>query len=265
MTGILKVVAFIKNVAVNSAVVAATAEHMRRGESIMLQASECRERARTTLNGHMGEAVLVCFLATLLGGSGERFSQVAKVVEKVDDNFGNRILDSSWGGMFFAVVAAFSVFLGIYQIAIFIVGGAVELGMNKFFIKQAYGQKAEIRDEFSCFSNFGKALGLRIVTGVFVGLWSLLFVIPGIIAAYRYSMAFYIMAENPNIGVMEAIEQSKAMMAGHKWRLFCLDISFIGWVILSSFTMGIGYLFLTPYMRAAQAHFYLDLKTRQNM
>ena len=250
----------------NNAIVAVAAKHMRRGESIMLQASECRKRARTTLNGHMGEAVLVCFLAALLGGSGGKFSQVSKVVEKVNDNLGNGILDSSWGRMFFGVVAACSVFLGIYQIAIFIVGGAVELGMNKFFIKQAYGQKAEIRDEFSCFSNFGKALGLRIVAGIFIGLWSLLFVIPGIIAAYRYSMAFYIMAENPNIGVMEAIDQSKAMMAGHKWRLFCLDISFIGWMILGIFTMGIGYLFLNPYMRAAQAHFYLDLKTtRQYM
>lgn len=230
----------------------------------MLQASECRERARTTLNGHMGEAVLVCFLATLLGGSGGGFSGVANTAEKVSDKLGNGSLGFYWLGMIIGVFAAFSVFFGIYELATFIIGGAIELGVNKFFMKQACGQRAELKDEFSCFSNLGKALGLRIVMGIFIGLWSLLLVVPGIIAAYRYSMAFYIMAENPDIGVMEAINQSKAMMDGHKWRLFCLDISFIGWMLLGALTLGIGYFFLTPYMKAAQAHFYLDLKTNQN-
>jgi uncharacterized membrane protein len=97
------------------------------------------------------------------------------------------------------------------------------------------------------------------VTGLLIILWSLLLVIPGIIAAYRYAMASYIMAQNPEIGALDAIERSKAMMNGNKLRLFCLQLSFIGWMLLSALTLGIGYIFLRPYMQAAYAAFYLDI------
>jgi len=90
--------------------------------------------------------------------------------------------------------------------------------------------------------------------------WSLLFVIPGIVAAYRYSMATYIMAENPGMQATEAIERSKALMDGRKGDLFCLDLSFIGWAILASITFGIGYLWLIPYIYTAYAAFYETLK-----
>ena len=83
--------------------------------------------------------------------------------------------------------------------------------------------------------------------------------IPGIIAAYRYSMATYIMAENPDMKAMEAIEASKQMMSGNKFRLFCLDLSFIGWDILGMITLGIGMLFVRPYQQAAKAAFYREV------
>ena len=118
----------------------------------------------------------------------------------------------------------------------------------------------EVSDMFQHLKIFGKALGLRIVMAIFIFLWSLLFIIPGIVAAYRYSMATYIMAENPDIGIMEAIDASKEMMKDRKWALFCLDISFIGWIILCAFTAGLGYLLLHPYMESARAHFYLTMK-----
>lgn len=89
--------------------------------------------------------------------------------------------------------------------------------------------------------------------------WSLLFVIPGIVAAYRYSMATYIMAENPGMQATEAIERSKALMDGRKGDLFCLDLSFIGWALLATLTAGIGYLWLTPYMTVSRAAFYRSL------
>lgn len=100
-------------------------------------------------------------------------------------------------------------------------------------------------------------LNLLIALKVFA--WSLLFVIPGIIAAYRYSMATYIMAENPTITPTEAIERSKALMDGRKGDLFCLDLSFIGWALLTVLTAGIGALWLTPYMAVSRAAFYRSL------
>ena len=90
-------------------------------------------------------------------------------------------------------------------------------------------------------------------------LWSLLFVIPGIVADYSYSMTDYILAEHPDMTASEAIAASKAMMAGNKWRLFCLNMSFIGWALLSIFTLGIGILWLNPYQNVSVAAFYREI------
>ena len=88
--------------------------------------------------------------------------------------------------------------------------------------------------------------------------WSLLFIVPGIVAAYRYALAPYLLAENPSLTAEEAIEKSKALMFGYKGRLFCLQFSFIGWYLLSALTGGIGWFFLAPYTKAADTAFYLE-------
>ena len=95
--------------------------------------------------------------------------------------------------------------------------------------------------------------------GLFTFLWSLLFVIPGIIKGYEYMLIPYLLADNPQMDREEAFAKSKEMMDGNKWSLFCLDFSFIGWMILSACTFGIGDLFLNPYTHMATAHFYLNL------
>jgi uncharacterized membrane protein len=88
----------------------------------------------------------------------------------------------------------------------------------------------------------------------------LLLVIPGIVAAYRYSMSFYILSDNPQLSAQEAMNESKRMMNGYKGKLFCLHFSFIGWSILCVLTIGIGFLWLVPYMQASIANFYENLK-----
>ena len=100
---------------------------------------------------------------------------------------------------------------------------------------------------------------MNLLRGIYVFLWSLLFVIPGIIATYRYAMASYILAEHPELPVNEAITRSKEMMQGNKFRLFCLIFSFIGWDFLCVLTFGIGNLWLTPYKKAAMADFYREV------
>ena len=99
----------------------------------------------------------------------------------------------------------------------------------------------------------------NLLVTLYTVLWMLLFIIPGIVAAFRYSMTFYILAENPELSASEAINRSKELMDGNKWRFFCLGASFIGWIILTLFTLGIGNLFLNPYMQAAHAAFYRDI------
>ena len=98
------------------------------------------------------------------------------------------------------------------------------------------------------FTFAGKAILLGVVMEIFIFLWTLLFIIPGIIASYRYRYAFMNLCENPDIGIMDAIRMSKVQTAGYKWQLFVVDLSFLGWIILSAFTAGILLIWVEPYI-----------------
>ena len=104
-----------------------------------------------------------------------------------------------------------------------------------------------------------KVWGTLLMT-IFTFLWSLLFIIPGIVKMFSYAMTPYILEEHPELSANEAIDRSRAMMKGHKFDLFWLLLSFIGWGILSLFTFGIGGLWLGPYVQGAHAAFYEDVK-----
>ena len=115
-----------------------------------------------------------------------------------------------------------------------LISGALVLGLAVFFL--SFLRKRDINFSYvlSGFEYYFKAIGLFIVVSIFTALWSMLFLIPGIIAMYKYSMAFYILADNPEKGIMQCINESKEMMMGNKGKLFSLEISFIGWAILAT-------------------------------
>lgn len=113
---------------------------------------------------------------------------------------------------------------------------------------------------FDGFLFAGKIILLEIVQYIFVFLWSLLFIIPGIIAGYRYRFALYNLCENPEIGVMEALNMSKAQTRGHKWELFVLDLSFLGWVILCGLTLGILSIWIMPYIQQTDIGYFQAIK-----
>jgi len=145
---------------------------------------------------------------------------------------------------------------GISTIYSFLITGPMTLGYAMFSISIFRRRETSAAEVFYGFERFGKAFGLYIVTSIFIFLWALLLIVPGIIAAFRYSMSFYILADRPEIGIMGAIEESKKMMKGNKWKFFCLNLSFIGWLFLSIFTLGIGLLWLLPYMEVSIIAFY---------
>ena len=145
---------------------------------------------------------------------------------------------------------------GVSSVYSMLIAGPLTLGYAMFAISLFRGRKTSPTMVFYGFERFGKAFGLYIVMSIFVLLWSLLLFIPGIIAALRYSLCFYILADNPNMGIMQALNESKRMMKGNKWKLFCLILSFIGWMILGLFTLGIGYLWLMPYIEVTMIAFY---------
>ena len=142
----------------------------------------------------------------------------------------------------------------------------VNFGFILAFLNFMRGQN---RDEmiglpYKVFQEFGRYLGTSLLQAIFIALWSLLLIIPGIIMSYAYAMVPYLCRENPELSAMDCIKKSKAMMKGYKWKLFLLDLSFIGWMLLCILTLGIGMLWLQPYMYCSRAKFYEELKAKQN-
>jgi uncharacterized membrane protein len=117
------------------------------------------------------------------------------------------------------------------------------------------------RDAFGC---WGRNVWGMFLVGVFTFLWSLLLIVPGIVNFYAYAMTPYILVDNPELSANQAINMSREMMKGHKFDLFFLQLSFIGLIFLSIFTLGIGLLWVMPYMMTAQAAFYQDIKKEYN-
>lgn len=107
--------------------------------------------------------------------------------------------------------------------------------------------------------NYKRSLSVGALTYLYIFLWSLLLVIPGIIKSYSYAMTFFIAKENPDLTAEQAVLASMKIMDGNKMKLFLLDLSFIGWIILSMLTFGIGFIFVAPYMENAHAAFYEEL------
>ena len=114
------------------------------------------------------------------------------------------------------------------------------------------------------FGNWGRKVWGMFLMNFFVSLWSLLLIIPGFIKYYAYALTPYILIDNPGLSANQAINLSQKMMKGHKFDMFILHLSFIGWIFLSIFTFGIGLLWLLPYMMTAQAAFYQDVKKEYN-
>lgn len=113
---------------------------------------------------------------------------------------------------------------------------------------------------FDGFKDYLRIFLTLLLVQIYTILWMLLLIIPGIVKAYSYSMTSFILKDNPDMKYDAAINESMRMMQGHKMQLFLLDLSFIGWFFLSILTLGIGFLFLAPYVSTAHAHFYKDLK-----
>ena len=145
-------------------------------------------------------------------------------------------------------------------IAAIIVTPAFTLSIYRVYLMVNEGKKPEAKDAFCGFDDFWAAFKVNFLVGLYTFLWSLLFVIPGIVKSISYSMSMYILAENKGKSARECIAESKAMTDGHKWELFVLSLSFIGWALLSAVTFGIAYIWVGPYMQATFTNAYKSLK-----
>ncbi|MBD3421795.1 MAG: DUF975 family protein [Chitinivibrionales bacterium] len=185
--------------------------------------AEIASQARERLKGRWGVAVLATLIWFLLSGCAQGIPKIGWIIG-------------------------------------FFVAGPFMLGMQIFALNLARRRDVEVAMVFHGFHNYWTAVLAYLLQSIFIILWSLLLIVPGIIAALSYAMTYFIIVDEPAIAPIEAIRKSKEMMMGHKARLFMLGLRFIGWALLCILTLGIGFLWLIPYMQVSFALFYEDLK-----
>ena len=210
------------------------------GRSIM-SFKDLKTKAKESLKGHYGEAIkmilvygLIAFVCGgvirgILGAAGAKEDIIPFVSE--------------------IVTVIYTCLLGF--------------GLESFFLKLSRNEEVTWKELFSKTNMFVSYLVISLLVGIFVTLWSLLLIIPGIIAALGYSQVYLVKLDNPEMGDFDAIKKSKELMKGHKWEFFLLGLSFIGWMILGIFTLGILYLWLIPYMSVTMCNFYNGLVSQK--
>lgn len=162
-------------------------------------------------------------------------------------------------GLIFAAITGFTATSVILALLVI---GPLSYGMARIAIKRACGitNNIDISDLFvSIKENVGEVIILGLLSNLFIFLWGLLFVIPGLIKKYSWAMAFYIQQDNPGKGWKECLDESAAMMKGYKWQLFCIDVTMLLWTLVGSLVI-VGGLFVIPYKEMTYANFYLARK-----
>lgn len=239
---------------------------MNQGLIVLEPSTNIRARARAALAGNWQQAAVAMLL----------YYVFMNLIPSVIDS----LLGWSYEGPYGVAVSGSPSWLYLL-----LVTGPFALGLVMFFMGLFRHQETQTNRVFDGFNQFGKAFVLSLLMGIFIFLWALLFIVPGIIAYFRYSQAFYIMYDNPNLSAMECINESKRIMTGNKAKLFTLTLSFIGWALLASLPSGIytgsvldmyeipslfdslvtfvlsaGFLFVGAYYYTARVAFYELLK-----
>lgn len=227
---------------------------------ISLENREIRAEGRSLLSGNWGSAVVATLVVFLISGIGSWISgslQNAKLFSLLSKM---QITEWSQFTAYYRVPAGTQVLTWVITVSLSIfVLNILNYGYIVSFLGLYKKGKMNIDDVFSGFRQFNTVLPLTFYKYLFITLWSFLFIIPGIIKQYSYAMTEYIREENPSIEPLDAITKSREMMNGWKGKLFLLDLSLIGWAILSLFTCNIGMLWLSPYSKANRAVFYREL------
>ena len=186
-----------------------------------------------------------------------RASIKANAKESLRGNWGTAILVLLLNWMLLSAAT------GVMVIGKMIIMGPLETGVALIYLKLSYREPAEIGDLFQPFQNFVNTFFAGFLSTIFTFLWSLLFVIPGIVKALAYSQVYYILCDHPEYTGREAIDASQEMMRGHKGELFVLQLSFIGWFLLSSLTFGLLLFYVVPYYQSTMTEYYRYLKESQ--
>lgn len=232
---------------------------------------ELKEDSKSLLRLNYWPFVLVAFIHTMVAGSSIRRRGGVEAAHTRRWHGSNHygydeyelmkdIIEFLLPFLGLAVITAFGMFLVMAALDIFVLS-PIEVGCKRYMtmareVKPEFGEMAFAFK--NCYANIVKTMFLR---NLYIFLWTLLFVIPGIVKAYEYHMVAYLMAEYPDMASSEAFRISREMMMGNKWEAFVLDLSFLGWNILSYITFGlVGVFYAGPYQMLTNAALYLTLK-----
>jgi len=226
---------------------------------------ELRAYARAQLKGVWGWMAFTYFIYFLVYLPSNLFSIMDSILNSDDNTFLYlRIYLENFLDRYMPdITPSITPIANVLAIAMLAAAGPFALGFAGFFLKRIRGDQIAVENIFDGFTRFFPSFLVMFFTALFTFLWSMLLIIPGIVKAFGYSMAFYIMYDNPEIKPLEALKKSQIMMKGYKLKLFLLELSFIGWMILAVLPFGIGFLWLNPYMYLSIANFYENLKRNQ--
>ena len=206
--------------------------------------------AKESLKGHYGEIILmfivyalVCFAFGFVAGLLDGIFKTTFVVEGA--NAGET-----------APVGLFVTICEILTTALF------SFGIFSYFLKLSRNEEVSYKELFSKTNLWFGFIAISFLVALFVSLWSLLLIIPGIIASYSYKLVYNVKLDNPDMSSLEVLRKSKELMRGHRLDFFVLELSFIGWIILGACTFGILYIWLIPYMTVTECNFYNKLINR---
>ena len=228
----------------------------------MLTSKQLRAKAWESLKGKYWKAFIVVFVLGAIVSIGTSMVSVSQSLRELVDMVDPSEMDATMkmGAALISAVAGTSGIVG-FLISLF-VGDAATVGLCHYFIKNT-DSAPSFKDAFYGFKvKYGRNIGTLLLVGIKTALWSFLLVIPGIIKSYEYAIIPYILADDAEISSKDAFKKAREMMKGNKWRLFKLNFSFIGWGILCVLTFGVGTFFLMPYVSAASAEFYAELKNK---
>ena len=230
-----------------------------------MNASSHRARARAALKGHWPMAALVTLIASLLGALSASGSKIELNLDSPSlENLNLAALLPDWMtplvSLFSTMLVVAVILIVIIALVAMVIASPVRLGYYQYMLKLMDGQEANIRDLFAHFRRIGSVLVMNLVRSLLILAGMFLFIVPGIILHYSYSMAEFIMLEDPNCTGIEALRRSRAMMKGRKLAMLGLDLSFIGWYLLVSITGGLASIWVTPYITATKTNFYNKIK-----
>lgn len=201
--------------------------------------SELKSKAKESLKGKYGEStklfllyIFVCFGISIV------ISFISEIIKI------NELLT-----LILSIISMFVVY-GLYP------------GFYSFFLKISRNEEVSSNELFKHKNLFLVTIGATLLAGIFIFLGALLFIIPGIIIALNYALVYFVIVDNPEIGIMDVLNKSKQIMRGHRIDFIILNLSFLGWYILSYFTFGILLIWVAPYMMVTTANFYNEIKVQ---